>query len=295
ANRALYEADLVLFVGSHTGSQVTTEWTIPAKGMRIIQIDIDPIEIGRSYPVEVGLQGDAKATLRRLIDASEAGNGRAEWVARAQRLVQEWRDQIEPRLTSDAVPIIPDRLCAELTAVLDEESILVVDTGHAGIWTAGMIDFNNPGQMILRCAGSLGWGLPASIGAQLARPDKKVVCFTGDGGIWYHIGEIETAVRCGAPVTIVVNNNSGYIQDKGGDDISYAKVPGTDSADLWQFNDTNFAKLAENMGALGIRVEQPGDIRIAIEEAMASGRTALVDVATDPADGNPPERWNPPG
>ena len=295
ANRALYEADLVLFVGSHTGSQVTTEWTIPAKGMRIIQIDIDPIEIGRSYPVEVGLQGDAKATLRRLIDASEAGNGRAEWVARAQRLVQEWRDQIEPRLTSDAVPIIPDRLCAELTAVLDEKSILVVDTGHAGIWTAGMIDFNNPGQMILRCAGSLGWGLPASIGAQLARPDKKVVCFTGDGGIWYHIGEIETAVRCGAPVTIVVNNNSGYIQDKGGDDISYAKVPGTDSAQLWQFNDTNFAKLAENMGALGIRVEQPGDIRSAIEEAMASGRTALVDVATDPADGNPPERWNPPG
>lgn len=294
ANRAVYEADLVLFIGSHTGSQVTTEWTIPAAGTRIVQIDIDPIEIGRSYPVEVGLQGDAKATLRRLIDASEAGDGRADWVAHVQSLVQEWRRSIEPRITSNAEPIIPDRLCGELTAILDENSVLVADTGHAGIWVASMIDFNNPGQTLLRCAGSLGWGLPASIGAQLALPDKKVVCFTGDGGIWYHIGEIETAVRCDVPVTIVVNNNSGYIQDKGGDDISYAKVPGTDSAELWRFNDTNFAALAENMGALGIRVEKPGDIRGAIEEAMASGRTALVDVVTDPADGNPPERWSPP-
>ena len=294
ANRAVYEADLVLFIGSHTGSQVTNEWTIPAEGTRIIQIDIDPAELGRSYPVEVGLHGDAKATLRRLIDASKAGDGRADWVARAQSLVHEWRTEVEPRATSDAVPIIPDRLCTELTAALDESSVLVADTGHAGIWTAAMIDLNHPGQKLLRCAGSLGWGLPASIGAQLALPDRHVVCFTGDGGIWYHLGEIETAVRCQVPVTVVVNNNSGYIQDKVGDDIAYAKVPGTDSSDLWRFNDTNFAAIAENMGALGIRVEKPGEIREAIKQAMASGRTAVVDVATDPADGNPPDRWNPP-
>ena len=157
-----------------------------------------------------------------------------------------------------------------------------------------MIDLNHPGQKLLRCAGSLGWGLPAAIGAQLALPDRPVVCFAGDGGIWYQLGEIETAVRCQVPVTVVVNNNSGYIQDRVGDDIAYAKVPGTDSSDLWRFNYTNFATLAENMGALGIRVEKPGEIRGAIEQAVASGRTAVVDVATDPADGNAPERWNPP-
>ena len=108
------------------------------------------------------------------------------------------------------------------------------------------------------------------------------------------MGEIETAVRCKVPVTVVVNNNSGYIQDRGGDDLAYAKVPGTDSSALWRFNETNFAAIAENMGALSIRVEKPGEIRGAIEQAMASGRTALVDVATDPEDGNPPERWAPP-
>ena len=294
ANRTVQEADLVLFVGSHTGSQVTNEWMTPAAGTRIVQIDIDPSELGRNYPVEVGLQGDAKVALRRLIDASEAGDRRADWVARTQSLVQEWKTAVAARAISDAVPIIPDRLCTELTAVLDANSVLVVDTGHAGIWTAAMIDLNHPGQKLLRCAGSLGWGLPASIGAQLALPDRPVICFTGDGGIWYHVGEIETAVRCQVPVTVVVNNNSGYIQDKGGDDIAYAKVPGTDSSELWRFNDTNFAAIAENMGALGIRVEKPGEIRGAIEQALASGRTAVVDVATDPADGNPPERWVPP-
>ncbi len=294
ANRAVHEADLVLFVGSHTGSQVTNEWMTPASGTRIVQIDIDPSELGRNYPVEVGLQGDAKAALRRLIDVSEADDRRADWVERTQSLVQEWRTAVAERATSDAVPIIPDRLCTELTAVLDANSVLVVDTGHVGIWTAAMIDLNHPGQKLLRCAGSLGWGLPAAIGAQLALPDRPVICFIGDGGIWYHLGEIETAVRCQVPVTVVVNNNSGYIQDKGGDDIAYAKVPGTDSGELWRFNDTNFAAIAENMGALGIRVEKPGEIRGAIEQALASGRTAVVDVATDPADGNPPERWVPP-
>ncbi len=76
--------------------------------------------------------------------------------------------------------------------------------------------------------------------------------------------------------------------------MAYSKVPGTDSSDLWRFNETNFAAIAENMGALSIRVEKPDEIRGAIEQAMASGRTALVDVATDPEDGNPPERWAPP-
>ena len=299
ANRAVHEADLVLFIGSHTGSQVTNEWTIPAAGTRIIQIDIDPTELGRSYPIEVGLNGDAKATLRRLMKASAAeigapGGGRAEWLARTEGLVREWRADVEPRATSDAVPIIPDRLCTEVTAALDDNSVLVADTGHAGIWSASMVDLIHPGQQFLRCAGSLGWGLPAAIGAQVALPDKNVVCFIGDGGIWYHLSEIETAVRCNVPAVIVVNNNSGYIQDRVGDDIAYSKVPGTDSSALWRFNDTNFAALAEAMGALGIRVDKPGQIRGAIEKAVASGRPAVVDVVTDPEDGNSPERWNPP-
>ena len=293
ANRVVAEADLVIFIGSHTGSQVTNEWRIPAEGTPVIQIDIDPSELGRSYPNEVSLHGDAKATLRKLIEALEPIGGRNDWVSRAQELVKDWREEVAPRSNSDAVPIIPERLCNELTKFLPEDSILVSDTGHAGIWTGSMVDLNHPGQGYIRCAGSLGWGLPGAIGVQCAAPDRPVVCFTGDGGLWYHIGELETAVRYNIPVITVVNNNRGLMQNKRGDDRGYANVDGADSSELWQFNDVDLAKVAESIGALGIRVDRPGDIQSALEQALASGRPAVIDVVTDPHDSESPVPWAP--
>ncbi len=293
ANRVVAEADLVIFIGSHTGSQVTNEWRIPAEGTPVIQIDIDPSELGRSYPNEVSLHGDAKATLRKLIEALEPIGGRNDWVSRAQELVKDWREEVAPRSNSEAVPIIPERLCNELTKFLPEDSILVSDTGHAGIWTGSMVDLNHPGQGYIRCAGSLGWGLPGAIGVKCAAPDRPVVCFTGDGGLWYHIGELETAVRYNIPVITVVNNNRGLMQNKRGDDRGYANVDGADSSELWQFNDVDLAKVAESMGALGIRVDRPGDIQSALEQALASGRPAVVDVVTDPMDSESPVPWAP--
>ena len=293
ANRVVAEADLVIFIGSHTGSQVTNEWRIPAEGTPVIQIDIDPSELGRSYPNEVSLHGDAKATLRKLIEALEPIGGRKDWVSRAQELVKDWREEVAPRSNSDAVPIIPERLCNELTKFLPEDSILVSDTGHAGIWTGSMVDLNHPGQGYIRCAGSLGWGLPGAIGVKCAAPDRPVVCFTGDGGLWYHIGELETAVRYNIPVITVVNNNRGLMQNKRGDDRGYANVDGADSSELWQFNDVDLAKVAESMGALGIRVDRPGDVQSALGQALASGRPAVIDVVTDPLDSESPVPWAP--
>jgi acetolactate synthase-1/2/3 large subunit len=293
ANRVVAEADLVIFIGSHTGSQVTNEWRIPAEGTPVIQIDIDPSELGRSYPNEVSLHGDAKATLRKLIEALEPIGGRNDWVSRAQELVKDWREEVAPRSNSEAVPIIPERLCNELTKFLPADSLLVSDTGHAGIWTGSMVDLNHQGQGYIRCAGSLGWGLPGAIGVKCAAPDRPVVCFTGDGGLWYHIGELETAVRYNIPVVTVVNNNRGLLQNKRGDDRGYANVDGADSSELWQFNDVDLAKVAESMGALGIRVDRPGDIQSALEQALASGRPAVVDVVTDPKDSESPVPWAP--
>ena len=293
ANRVVAEADLVIFVGSHTGSQVTNEWRVPVEGTPVIQIDIDPSELGRSYPNEVSLHGDAKATLRRMIEALEPIGGRNEWVSRAQELVKDWQEEVAPRVNSDAVPIIPERLCHELTQALPENAILVADTGHAGIWTGSMVDLNHAGQSYIRCAGSLGWGLPGAMGVQCAEPDRPVICFIGDGGLWYHIGELDTAVRYNIPVVTVVNNNQGLLQNKRGDDRGYSNVEGADSSELWQFNDVDLSKVAESMGAFGIRVTQPGDIQSAIEQALASGRPAIVDVATDPADSEAPVPWAP--
>jgi len=293
ANRVVAEADLVIYVGSHTGSQVTNEWRVPTEGTPVIQIDIDPSELGRSYPNEVSLHGDAKATLRKMIEALEPIGGRNEWVSRAQELVKDWREEVEPRVNSDAVPIIPERLCNELTNAMPDNVILVADTGHAGIWTGSMVDLNHPGQSYIRCAGSLGWGLAGAMGVQCAEPDRPVICFTGDGGLWYHIGELDTAVRYNIPVVTVVNNNHGLLQNKRGDDRGFANVEGADSSEIWEFNDVDLAKVAESMGAFGIRVTRPGDIQSAIEQALASGRPAIVDVVTDPADSEAPVPWAP--
>ena len=293
ANRVVSEADLVIYIGSHTGSQVTNEWKVPAPGTQVIQIDIEPAELGRSYPNEVSLQGDAKATVQKLIESLEPTHDRTEWTSRAAELVSQWREEILPRATSNAVPIIPERLCNELTQALPPNSVLVADTGHAGIWTGSMVDLNHAGQDYIRCAGSLGWGLSGAIGVKCALPDRPVVCFSGDGGFMYHIAELETAVRYNIPVVSVVNNNHGLLQDKRGDDRAYQAVPGSHSSDLWEFNDVDMAKVAEAMGAFGIRVDQPQDIQGAIEEALASGRPAVIDVVTDPLDSEAPIPWSP--
>ena len=293
ANRVVAEADLVIYIGSHTGSQVTNEWKVPAPGTQVIQVDIEPGELGRSYPNEVSLQGDAKATVQKLIESLEPTHDRTEWTSRAAELVSQWREEVLPRATSNAVPIIPERLCNELTQALPPNSVLVADTGHAGIWTGSMVDLNHAGQDYIRCAGSLGWGLSGAIGVKCALPDRPVVCFSGDGGFMYHIAELETAVRYNIPVVSVVNNNHGLLQDKRGDDRAYQAVPGSHSSDLWEFNDVDMGKVAEAMGAFGIRVDQPQDIQGAIEEALASGRPAVVDVVTDPLDSEAPIPWSP--
>ena len=291
ANRILSEADLVLFVGSHTGSQVTLDWRIPPQGTPVIQIDIDPSEIGRSYPIQVGLQGDAKSTVRRLIEVLEPMGPRTEWTDRVKEVVGEWRAEAAPMLNSDQVPIRPERICKEITDYLPSNGLLVSDTGHAGIWTGTMVELKSPDQGYIRCAGSLGWGFPAALGAKCAAPDRPVLCFTGDGGFWYHMSELETAVRYGINAVIVINNNQGLTQDKRGDELAYEGREGN-SDELWRYTDTDFAKVAETVGCFGIRVERPGDLSSAMEQAFASNKPAVVDVVAD-IDGISAPPWGP--
>ena len=292
ANRVVAEADLAIFIGSQTGSQVTLDWRIPQPGTPVIQIDIDASELGRSYPTRVAVQGDAKATVRRLLEALEPLGPRTEWVNRIQQLVQEWRDEVAPDFNSDAQPIRPERLCQEFTQNLPSDAMLVSDTGHAGIWTGAYIDLIHQEQSYIRAAGSLGWALPAALGAKCAIPDRPVVAFTGDGGFWYHISELETAVRYGINAVIVVNDNRSLNQCRVGDERVYSEYPSGDSDSLWQFNDVDLSKVAESMGCFGIRVTDPARIPNAIEEALASGRPAVVDVVSD-MDVVAPPPWGP--
>ena len=133
--------------------------------------------------------------------------GAAAWAGRAQELVKAWRAKLEPMLTSEATPLRPERLCREITEALPDNGVVVSDTGHAGMWSGQMIDFTRPGQRYIRCEGSLGWGLPGAMGVKCALPDHPVVCFTGDGGLYYHLPELETASRHGINLVVVINNN----------------------------------------------------------------------------------------
>jgi len=291
ANRLVSEADLVLYIGSHTGSQVTNEWTVPSLQTPVIQIDIDPSELGRSYPAKATLQGDARACLRRLMEVLEPLGPRTEWVNRAQELVAEWREGVSEVANSDGSPIRPERLCKELTDYLPSDAVLVSDTGHSGIWTGTMIDLKEQTQQYIRCAGSLGWGFPGALGAKCALPDRPVICFTGDGGFWYHMSELETALRYGINAVIVVNNNHSLNQEKRSNDRLYAGQPGNPE-ELWHMLDVDLAKLAQAIGCFGIRVDQPGQIQSALEQAIASGKPAVVDVVSD-IEGIAPPAWRP--
>src|SRR6266436_1255815 len=197
ANRVVNRADLVCFIGTETGGMTTHFWAVPKIGTPAIQIDIDPEAIGRNYPLLAGVNGDAKVTLARMLSAADRGSAgkRKAWIEETRKICAEWREKYRSLLASDAVPIRPERLCAELTRHVPDDAIVVVDTGHAGMWMGGMYDLTSPRQSYMRSAGHLGWAFPAGLGAKCASPDRPVVVFTGAAGFWYHIADLETAVR----------------------------------------------------------------------------------------------------
>jgi acetolactate synthase I/II/III large subunit len=281
ANQGVAEADLVFFIGSHTGSQVTNNWKIPRPGTAVIQLDISPADLGRNYPNRVSLLGDAKVTLRRLIEQLKPIEPRTSWIRRAQQLVGEWREEAAPLRNSDAVPMRPERLCNEITEFLPANAVVVSDTGHSGIWTGSMIDFKKPEQRYIRCAGSLGWAFPASLGVKCALPDRPVLCFTGDGGFYYHLAELETAARFGINAVIVVNDNRSLNQEIRLFDAAYGGQQRGKSREMWVFEDINLAKVAEAMGCFSVRVERPSELKGALERAFAANKPAVVDVVSD--------------
>ena len=289
-NRILCKADMVFFIGSHTGGQLTHDFRIPPQGTRAIQLDINGEEIGRNYTVEVGLQGDAKASLAAMIKAASPGPDRADWLTEVQGMVARWKDSVEEHWNSDWSPLRPERICRELSEHLPSDAIVVSDTGHSGVWTGTMLDLKHPTQSFIRCAGSLGWGLPAALGAKCAAPDRPVLCFTGDGGIWYHISELETAMKENLHVVILVNNNHSLNQEKNGVESYEGQSEATDKQ--WLFPDADFAAIARSMGAEGLTVDKPADLSGALDKAFSASGPVLVDVKSH-VDAIAPIAWLP--
>lgn len=283
ANQVVGESDLVVFIGTTTGGMTTHFWQVPPIGRRAIQIDLDPEELGRNYPLEIAIQADARTVLLRMAELSERATDprRKLWVDHAGSLAAVWRDEWRHRTDSDAVPLRPERISADLTRLVPDDAIVVVDTGHAGMWMGGFYDVRVETQSYLRSAGHLGWAFPASIGAKCASPDRPVVCFTGDSGLWYHIAEIETAVRFGINTITVVNDNHSGNQSMRGFDRAYGGKQTEQARELWVFTEVDFARIAEDIGAVGIRVEKPGQLEPAIERALETNRPVVIDVVTE--------------
>ncbi|MFP6760087.1 MAG: thiamine pyrophosphate-binding protein [Rhodospirillales bacterium] len=283
ANRVVSEADLICFIGSKTGGMTTHFWQVPPIGSNAIQIDIDPEAIGRNYTLKAAAQGDARSVLEVMISLMDPSTAtrRDRWNQQVKEFVDNWYAEYDHLLKSDATPIRPERLCNDLTRLLPDDSLVVVDTGHAGMWMGGMFDVTSTSQNYVRSAGHLGWAFPAGLGAKCALPERPVVCFTGDAGFWYHIAEIETAVRWNINSITLVNNNSAGNQSKTGFDKAYGGTQTEQAKEIWNFTKVNFANIANEIGALGIRVEKPSDFNSALDQALSANQPVIIDVVTD--------------
>jgi acetolactate synthase-1/2/3 large subunit len=293
ANRLVAAADLAIFIGTEAGSMTTHFWRLPPSNTRTIQVDINAEAIGRNYPATVAILADAREFLDALLRlGKDKKRNRSAWLQKVAELRSAHDDERRQQSTSEAVPIRPERICHELSTSLPSDAIVVVDTGHAGMWMSGFFDLSAPTQSFMRSAGHLGWAFAAGLGAKCAAPHRPVVTFTGDLGFWYHIGELETAVRKGISTVTIVNNNHSGNQSKRGFALAYDGNPTEKSRELWVHREVNFARLAEEIGALGIRVEHPREIAGALAQALSAGRPAVVDVVTD-IEAAAPLAWDP--
>jgi acetolactate synthase-1/2/3 large subunit len=290
ANQIVNRADLVCFIGTQTGGMTTHFWAVPPIGTPAIQIDIEPVHLGRNYPLQARIVADAQMALRRMLELADRSTAaqRSAWLAEVDLLKADWRARYADVMTSDVIPARPERICAELTGLIPDDAILLVDTGHAGMWMAQFFDLTAPTQSYLRSCGHLGWAFSAGIGAKCAVPDRPVIVFTGDAGLYYHLAEIETAVRWGINTITIVNDNRGGNQSKRGFDRAYGGESTPEAAKMWTYVDVDLARVASDLGALGIRIDKPRDLARGFEQALAADRPVILDVRTDIGVAAPP-------
>lgn len=281
--RAVVEqADLVVFIGCRAGSVTTERWRFPAKSTRIVHIDADPMVIGAIYRTEVALVGDAKLALQALDDelARRAGDIRQ---GSGQALVavakKQKYDAFNRLAESGETLVLPERLVAELHAVLPRDAIVVCDPGTPCPYFSAFYQFQEYGRHFIsnRAHGALGYSMSAAVGAHFGRPRAKCVSVMGDGSFGFTAGEMETIVRLKVPLMMVVVSNSVYGWIKAGQKTGFGKR--YYSVD---FSRTDHARVAEAFGVKAWRVNDPSDLRGALAAAAAYGGPALVDVVTQP-------------
>jgi len=285
SNAVVNEADLILYVGCNTDSAATDKWTTPPMdtGATIVHLDISEAEVGNSYPTDVVLIGDAKATLRRLIESSSGNTGpeanRRLEAIRAQ--AEKYQEYIAELSASDETPVHPVRFVKELGDALPDDHTLVLDVGVSAIYTSTFHKTRRTGRNVIfnYAMGALGYAIPASIGVQHARPESCIATLVGDGSFGFTAGELETIARLGGNNNIILFNNSSFGWIKAEATLSH-------SAELAEFStnfrEVDYPKIAEGFGLRAYQIESPGELGPTLKEAFNLDEPTFTELVVMP-------------
>jgi acetolactate synthase I/II/III large subunit len=290
ANETMHEADVVLAIGTAFGEADCSSWrpehTFAIPPTRLIQVDIDPQEIGKIYPVEVGIVGDAKAVLHQLIEELRGWTPDADEVQRrvdgldARRA--SWRQELVATKRDDGVPIHPARLLDEIAAAAPRDAIYVTDVGWNKNGAGQQLYSYHPGTFITSGGlATMGFAPAAAIGAKIGAPDRTVICLVGDGGFLSVCGALTTAVELGIPVVWVIFNNFCFSTIRTVGTTYFSNSYGTEfrTPDGELYN-PDFPMLARAFGVEAARVDAPDDLPQALATAFGANRPYLLEVRT---------------
>ncbi len=270
--RALQEADLVFVLGCRLGEVTTQSYRLPREDQAVIQVDVDPGEVGAVVSVERGVVADARGTLAALLERTPS-----------PRPARDWTDAHRAYLDSCEIPsgrtangIDPTQVVGAFREVLPQDAILTNDAGNFSAFLHRYWRYNHARTQLAPTNGAMGYGVPAAVAAKLAAPDRCVVAVAGDGGFLMSGQEIETAVRYGAPILVVVFRNGLHGTIAMHQRRELGRTAGV------EIGEVDMAAYARGLGAEGHTVREPEELVPALEAALASETVALVDVVTDP-------------
>jgi acetolactate synthase-1/2/3 large subunit len=283
---AMREADFVLVVGTRLNWMMQYGHRFQ-RDAKIVQIDIDPGELGHNRSIDMGIVGDAKAVMAQMVDEAQAREGEfahrleSEWIVHLREDNDRRAAQMAPLLNSDQRPIHPLRLCKEIREFLDRDAIVSVDGNEILHFGRQSIPTYVPGHRLNSgVTGTMGVGLPYGIGAKVAKPDAQVLVLHGDGSMGMNAMEIDTAVRHNIPVVTVISNNAGWT----------ARTPDRRKPGR-ELGFTHFDEMAVALGGYGEKVEDPDEIKPALDRAYSSGKPAVINVIVEPTASGVSRAW----
>lgn len=277
ANMAISESDLIVAIGVRFDDRVTGALNKFAPHAEVVHVDVDPSSINKNRRVEVPIAGDAKTVTQQMLDLlpEEPCASSAERLAPWWKQIDEWKQHAPLTFQNSDQVIMPQHLIQELYRLTNGDAIVSTDVGQHQMWLAQYYPFNGPRQSITSGGlGTMGFGFPAALGAQIAYPGRQVIAFVGDGGFQMTAQELATAVQYKTNVKIVVMNNNYLGMVRQWQDLLYDRAYSHVNME-WL---PDFVKLAEAYGATGLRATKPDQLRSVIERGLATPGVVVMDI-----------------